>query len=49
MPNDPHPPRTRTTAHWSDGNVSISGRRGPEPEPEQPEPDAEDDQPADPQ
>lgn len=23
---------TRPLGHWSDGNVSISGRRGPEPE-----------------
>lgn len=27
--------RTRPLGHWSDGNVSISGRRGPEPEPEE--------------
>lgn len=39
--------RTRPLAHWSDGNVSISGRSGPEPEPqesavgEQPEADTE--------
>lgn len=35
--------RTRPLAHWSDGNVSISGRRGPEPEPQE-EP-AEEDKP----
>lgn len=34
--------RTRPLGHWSDGNVSISGRRGPEPEAEEP---AEEEQP----
>jgi hypothetical protein len=32
--------RTRNTAHWSDGNVDITGKRGPEPTPE-PEPEPE--------
>lgn len=35
-PSDEVAPRRRTTAHWSDGNVDITGKSGPEPAPVDP-------------
>lgn len=40
-----YPPRTRPLAHWSDGNVDITGKPGPLPDPpEEPAADKEEEQ-----